>query len=737
MQPIFLHIENFMCHEKSQIDFRDFLSALIVGRLDGNDLYSNGVGKSTIFKAIEFVLFNESKGLKLEKLVRDGQQKCRIIIDFQSNGSVYRVCRVRTKKGASDLSLFERNSNEATGIDPHVLLPEDSSFKTFWNDISGRRTQDTEEDLCKIHKTNFQGFISAFHFAQDDYNSGLATATPSNRKKILKESLRLAVYTKLHKFAQDKSKSLYTELEKKKAVHASIGNPEIEIKSSEGKLAEIEPLFLEKETELQRMQKNHSESREDLTKLESSYSEVLSKTSLLLKKKADVSLKIEKSQSSINDYSSKRKNVIGQAKSLKEDVSSLKEKQQELASTDFSRIEELKEKIDSKKSQTSKNLGLISSLTESLTELRIPLPKVGYCKHCRQVLSDEHRAECEKRTSQEIEEKENKILLLKKENEESSKNIRSLSEELKSVEDLKKQLNDVGLQIKSKEKELFDKKAMFDDYNSFVEKFKKDLEDYSAELTETENELAKYSEDEVLSIKSQISSQKSIVKDFELKSLEIQKDLNEQINRKAILNHTIAEKRRGIEKRAELSGEIASLELEYSIMPDVIESFGATGIPNLIIQNVLDELQNEANGILEQIKPGLQLNFSVQKTKNDGEIDDDLDIEYFLNGKPRDYAQLSGAQKLSVMFSLKIGVAFLLKKNIGVNIGFLLLDEIDQALDKASVDAFAEIIKFFQKDFKILVITHNDRLKDKLSNYILVEQDLNGTSRSSMVRSIN
>jgi DNA repair exonuclease SbcCD ATPase subunit len=151
----------------------------------------------------------------------------------------------------------------------------------------------------------------------------------------------------------------------------------------------------------------------------------------------------------------------------------------------------------------------------------------------------------------------------------------------------------------------------------------------------------------------------------------------------------------------------------------------------------LDELQNEANCILEQIKPGLQLNFSVQKTKNDGEIDDDLDIEYFLNGKTRDYAQLSGAQKLSVMFSLKIGVALLLKKNIGVNISFLLLDEIDQALDKASVDAFAEIIRFFQKDFKILVITHNDRLKDKFSNYILVEQDLNGTSRSTMVRSIN
>jgi hypothetical protein len=42
---------------------------------------------------------------------------------------------------------------------------------------------------------------------------------------------------------------------------------------------------------------------------------------------------------------------------------------------------------------------------------------------------------------------------------------------------------------------------------------------------------------------------------------------------------------------------------------------------------------------------------------------------------------------------------FLLQKLSGVDVKFLLLDEIDQSLDKASVDAFADIVKFFQKAF--------------------------------------
>ena len=174
---------------------------------------------------------------------------------------------------------------------------------------------------------------------------------------------------------------------------------------------------------------------------------------------------------------------------------------------------------------------------------------------------------------------------------------------------------------------------------------------------------------------------------------------------------------------------------KYSIYPSVIQSFSSIGIPNLIIQNVLDDLQIESNNLLSQLKPGLQLSFLIEKIKGDGSESDTLDIKYNINGKERYYEQLSGAMKIAVAFSLKLGLSFLLQKIIGVDIKFLLLDEIDQSLDKASVDAFADIVKFFQKDFVILIITHNDRLKDKFSHAILVEQNVNMVSKAKVVSS--
>jgi DNA repair exonuclease SbcCD ATPase subunit len=68
MRPLRLFLENFVCHEKSFIDFTQFSAALIVGKIDNNDLYSNGVGKTTVFKGIEYVLFNQAD-TNLDKLV--------------------------------------------------------------------------------------------------------------------------------------------------------------------------------------------------------------------------------------------------------------------------------------------------------------------------------------------------------------------------------------------------------------------------------------------------------------------------------------------------------------------------------------------------------------------------------------------------------------------------------------------------------------------------------------------
>src|SRR5574338_296478 len=213
MKPLRLYIENFMCHEKSYIDFTQFSSALIVGKMENNDNYSNGVGKTTIFKAIEYVLFNQAD-VNMEKIIRDDTTSCRIVLDFLIGDQEYRVSRTRTRK-STDLSLFQRNSVDGLETEVYHTIAGDvyepfadkKVMETYWKDLSGSRAGDTEKDLGKLIKINPKSFRSTIHFLQNDFG-GLPTATPETRKKILKEALNLAVYTKLEKIAKDRAAAL-------------------------------------------------------------------------------------------------------------------------------------------------------------------------------------------------------------------------------------------------------------------------------------------------------------------------------------------------------------------------------------------------------------------------------------------------------------------------------------------------------------------------------------------------
>jgi DNA repair exonuclease SbcCD ATPase subunit len=99
------------------------------------------------------------------------------------------------------------------------------------------------------------------------------------------------------------------------------------------------------------------------------------------------------------------------------------------------------------------------------------------------------------------------------------------------------------------------------------------------------------------------------------------------------------------------------------------------------------------------------------------------------------YELLSGGQKFMIALALRLGLSLIIQQRLGVNIKFLQLDEVDKDLDKAAVDALAALLKKLQDRFKIFVITHNDRLKDKFSHAILIEYHEKDGSKAKVVSS--
>jgi DNA repair exonuclease SbcCD ATPase subunit len=731
MRPLYLYLENFFCHDKSEIDFSSFQSALIVGKVDNNELIANGVGKTSIFRAIEYALFNQvrdpllSKDIVLERLIRDEASKVSVIFDFAIGDEIFRVVRSRTRTPVSDLSFYRRNAVEGSA---HTHLID----KRFWDDISSRRTPDTEADLAKKIRITYKAFMSTVHFMQWDM-SGLATATPTNRKHILKEALGLSIYASLEKIAKERAALILKEIDRDKTILETIGNPKEEIKDLETKLKSAEPQIEEKNTALLAQYKERDELNALHTELSSKLSYLESTIASTLQKKQNLQREIAKLNSDIAGYTTKRKSSSTEATRLIGEVQQATEKKKALGVLDLTYLDAVKYQL----SKLTQDIGFLSSsittLKADLEELNIPLPADGRCKHCRQPLTTEHRRVCQEDINKQLQDKQQALTEAKKHLATCTKQQKDRQQELFSLEAQQVLFNRLASEITAQEKAIEEKKSHHQEFSDLINKFNTDLSLKQEELHATEAEIIGSSEQEIKDLKSGLEVNKRNTSVLIKKLEELTQERNQLTSQQAILQHSIEVKHKDLQRKTELSAKIAELETKYSIYPLIAQAYGTAGIPNLIIQNVLEDLQDEANKLLSQIRPGLQLSFSTEKTRSDGDLDETLQIDYFLNNKPRDYSQLSGAQRLCIAFSFKLGLSFLLAKTTGSQVKFLLLDEVDQSLDKASIDALADIIKTFQQDFTILVITHNDRLQKKFGTAILVEQSQDMISRAQVV----
>lgn len=739
MKPLRLYIKDFICYENGYVDFTEFSSALIVGKKENNDMYSNGVGKTTIFKAMEYVLFNQSDS-PLERVIRDDTNACQVVFDFLIGDQEYRLARSRTKKGSTDLTLLTRN-----GVDGEIgevlhsaneepLLSKKETEK-YWKDISGSRASDTEKNLAKLIKLNHKAFISTALFPQNDM-SGLPTATPEKRKGILKEGLDLIIYAKLEKMAKDRSNAISKDIERSKLFIENLGDPEKELVTLSTQLVDTDKSLKEKSASLSEVTAEQAIYTDKVNELTTLHSNLESKFASLFTQEKTLSSEKSRLETSVKEYISKRSNVSKAARDLLDEIKVLKEQQAGLVEIDYSQIEIASEQISALKEQVTQHNMTIKNSMEKYEDLKIPLPSGSVCKDCRKPMTDKDRENHKAHIAKEMDEQlaiikvsKEQVALLGKKVTEHQVNINALNLS-------KQQLEGVNTKITAKNKEVQDRKVMHQEYSTLLEKFQAELKAKDAELEVVKEELKNSSIEEAAVVKTQIDAEKAKVAAIVAKINVLNKEITHYNSNKAVIEHTIEQKIKDKTKKVDLAKSLAELEKNISIYPMVIQGFSSTGIPNLIIQNILDDLQIEANNLLAQIKPGLQLSFFVEKTvEKTGDQADTLGINYHINGKERYYKQLSGAMQLAVAFSLKLGFSFLLQKTIGTDIRFLLLDEIDQSLDKASVDAFADIVKFFQKDFTILIITHNDRLKDKFSHAILVEQDINMVSRARVVSS--
>jgi DNA repair exonuclease SbcCD ATPase subunit len=724
MQPLRIAIKDFCSHQETEFSFKDFQSALVIGKVKDNDRFSNGAGKSTIFNAIEYVLFNEIHFSSLEKIIRDGCDVCKVELDFISSmdKSIYRITRANSRKTGTDVRLSKQLDNDN------------------WEDLTQRRVSDTEKEIVKIVGFNYKAFCASVLFSQAGSENNvqrdfgnLPALTPEKRKSVLREVLQLNVYGNYEKLAKAKYGSVQSALEKQKIILSTIGDPDTSISLLSAHLEKLEASIIEGNVSL-------IVAKEKIAAINSEYTSLSEKVLASKTKVAECKLKLNacsdqvlKSEKTVEELSLKIAKLPDEAKIVQEQLEDSEKRLADL-STQPINLEALKEESNIILQNIIKTKSLLHGREQEILELNKPLTSEKVCSNCFQGISEEHRHNWEQVSQVKIQKLLEEISVLELQVKQLSVDRSLVEIQLSNASTSERVAADLKSKIIYLTSDIKSKRNLYVNYVSLLEEHKGLLKEKKLELVKLQEEMTILSASSIdASAHVQIELLKNQIDTLKSGEKDLNKRLSDLIGEEAVVKHKIEISKQDKQKIIQIKKEMENLETSLVLHSKVVQAFGSNGIPALITHSILDELQEEANKWLLKLRPGLQLQFVVVNDKNNKEKEDTLDISYFIDGNEREYKQLSGAQKIIVSLSIKLALLFIINKRLGVDIKILLLDEVDQALDPGSTEVFADIIKIIQDEIKIMVITHDDDLKHKFSHAIMVEQDENNVSKGKLI----
>jgi len=169
--------------------------------------------------------------------------------------------------------------------------------------------------------------------------------------------------------------------------------------------------------------------------------------------------------------------------------------------------------------------------------------------------------------------------------------------------------------------------------------------------------------------------------------------------------------------RAALAGvrrQLRDAKAERQLYGHLRRAFSKNGIPSLIVEETLPEVEERANRLLERLDGGrTRVALETLKDKKTGGTKETLDIRITDGaGMPRAYEMYSGGEAFRVNFALRLALAQMLAERAGTRIRTLVVDEGFGTQDREGLAALVGAIHAVQDDFDlILVITHLDELK--------------------------
>lgn len=175
----------------------------------------------------------------------------------------------------------------------------------------------------------------------------------------------------------------------------------------------------------------------------------------------------------------------------------------------------------------------------------------------------------------------------------------------------------------------------------------------------------------------------------------------------------------------------AELAHQESLYAELRTAFGIQGVPAMILEAVVPEIEAEANLLLARMTGGrMHVRLETQREILSGDVRETLDIRIADELGERPYENYSGGEQFRVNFALRVALSRLLARRAGAQLQTLFIDEGFGSQDAQGRERLVEAIHSIQDEFAcILVITHLEELRDAFPARI----EITKTSQGSVV----
>ncbi len=691
-----LSLKNFRKFKDAAIEFPDGVTG-VVGL--------NGVGKSTIFEALSWVLYGSvAARTPADQIKRQDAlttDPCRVELEFMFEDDNYRI--VREMKGKSLTA---------------------SATATINGKIAATSAESVSQFVQKKLGMDFKSFFTSIFAKQKELNA-LSTMIASERRPLILKMLGIDSLDEVIKEIKADKREKDTLLDRlNRELLDTNGNEKIDtyntgIKQYEGQKKEIDAgikttkaRIVATAKELKALEKIYLGHKKAFEK-SNEQKEKLAEKKTRFEQKKTLEEEIKKLQQKLTERQKtieKEKKKRDVFKNVDADIESTKKRLDETNT----HLEQCVKTIEKKKTLSAR----ITQDIQDIESKKKNIEKLGpnaKCPTCERILSDQHNVLLQKfEVEKKALEKEQKTLLHECTKEQEKKD--TLSREQYAL-----QKKNVYLQNQLREKERID---------TTIENLSQEIKREQAEIDAKESERKKigtvvFDLKEFEQVKQQLETlyanyQTSLdtfsKKKDELAALQLQ--LEKQEGKQTLLSQTIKNIQEKLSQLRDYKKQITDEKktVRYlGMLNEVMASFRTH-----LISRIRPTLSSYSSDFFERLTDGKYREL---------ELDENYNLMVYDNGNAYGIERFSGGEEDLANLCLRLAISEVITERAGGVFNFIILDEIFGSQDMFRRQNIMKALNTLSSKFRqIFLITHVNDVKEDMEHIIFVTENEDGTS---------